>query len=1010
MIPTPNSTGFLRSCLTFALVLGLTAASHAADVYLLPSAAGNGSGSNFANAMAATQLQTAITNLQAGETIHLGSGNYPQEDINITGSGTAGSPKRIIGSDTGTGLPLFVGTFLVDNFATSADYLFKFTGAASHWEIKNLRVREQGYVFDMPLSGETFTLRSNLTFENIAMDTIEDGIRIRNAEHVLVKDCTIIRHTKKAFRIGRYSRYVTFTNCHTDATGGDAGFPTRSIPNGFAGDSSGDGNPPLIYDLRFIDCTARNNRFQQSSGAYWNGDGFSTERGTYNVTFTRCESYDNHDGGFDNKADNVIYDNCIALRNKKGYRIWSNAWFINCVGAYNKKDGGTGASDGVEVGNQGSAIIDGSTFHNNDSAQLRLATGYSLVAYDTILSVDNVFSTGSMTGGTVTLIDSIQYKPGVGPDADPLYVAAAESWEDSPVDGFNSATYSPGKGYFGQGTASTSPTSPNNLDATIDPTSPRRVNLIWTDRSSNESGFIIERSPNNVNFSQIGVVGTNSMTFSDAGLPAATTYYYRVRATNSVGNSSASNTDSVSTPTLTVPTAPAGLTAEISLETPGQVVLIWTDRSNNEDAFLLERSTDNVNFTEIDSIVENLTTVNDLTAAPLTVYYYRVRATNAAGNSAYTSSAKITTPSVYIKDNADSGGITITGSWTAATTTDGFYGTNYLHDGDTGSGKSVTFTPTLAAGGSYTVYARWTDGSNRASNAPIDVTHTGGTTTVSVSQKSKGGAWNLIGTHSFNAGTAGNLKVRNDGANGHVIADAALFMSAPPVSPNAPTSLSATAVSENQIDLSWTDNSNIENSYVIEYSSDNVTFSRAGSVNANTTTFSCTNLAGGITYYFRVSANGGAGYSGYSNTASTFTQLTLIKDNADANGVTFTGSWTATALTSGYYGSNYHHDGNTGGSGGKSVRFTPLVPETGDYEVWVRWTAGSNRASNAPYDVVHAGGTTTFSRSQKYNNGTWMLLDTFTFNAGTAGSVLLRNDGADGYVIADAVRFIRVSP
>ncbi len=126
-------------------------------------------------------------------------------------------------------------------------------------------------------------------------------------------------------------------------------------------------------------------------------------------------------------------------------------------------------------------------------------------------------------------------------------------------------------------------------------------------------------------------------------------------------------------------------------------------------------------------------------------------------------------------------------------------------------------------------------------------------------------------------------------------------------------------------------------------------------------------------------------------------------DNTDATRVTLTGTWSTSATNAGYYGTNYLHDGNTGG--GKSVRYTPDLA-AGDYEVFVRWTANINRADNVPVDVVHAGGTSSFTVNQELNNGTWVSLGTFTFNPGTGGSVLISNTGANGYVVADAVRFV----
>jgi lysophospholipase L1-like esterase len=135
----------------------------------------------------------------------------------------------------------------------------------------------------------------------------------------------------------------------------------------------------------------------------------------------------------------------------------------------------------------------------------------------------------------------------------------------------------------------------------------------------------------------------------------------------------------------------------------------------------------------------------------------------------------------------------------------------------------------------------------------------------------------------------------------------------------------------------------------------------------------------------------------------------IIIDNSDTTGVTISGAWTASSATAGYYGSDYLHDGNTG-QGTKSVRYTPTISQSGTYEVFARWTTNANRATNVRYDIVHAAGTTTAPLiNQQQNNGVWMSLGSYQFNAGTAGSVLLRNDGANGYVIADAVRFVTAS-
>jgi len=83
----------------------------------------------------------------------------------------------------------------------------------------------------------------------------------------------------------------------------------------------------------------------------------------------------------------------------------------------------------------------------------------------------------------------------------------------------------------------TTPLAPSNLIATAAASS-AQVTLTWADNSSNETGFKIERSTDGVSFTQIATTATNIATYTDStGLAYATTYYYRVRATNSVGDS-----------------------------------------------------------------------------------------------------------------------------------------------------------------------------------------------------------------------------------------------------------------------------------------------------------------------------------------------------------------------------------------------------------------------------------------------------------------------------------------
>lgn len=136
-------------------------------------------------------------------------------------------------------------------------------------------------------------------------------------------------------------------------------------------------------------------------------------------------------------------------------------------------------------------------------------------------------------------------------------------------------------------------------------------------------------------------------------------------------------------------------------------------------------------------------------------------------------------------------------------------------------------------------------------------------------------------------------------------------------------------------------------------------------------------------------------------------QWDVITDNTDTTGaVTITGTWTSSTATTGFYGTDYLHDGNTG-QGTKSVAYTPNLPRAGTYQVYARWTASTNRATNVPIDIISSTGKATVTVNQQNNGGTWVLLGTYDFLHGPVGSVTIRTTGANGYVIADAVRFLQ---
>src|SRR2546427_5135707 len=104
------------------------------------------------------------------------------------------------------------------------------------------------------------------------------------------------------------------------------------------------------------------------------------------------------------------------------------------------------------------------------------------------------------------------------------------------------------------------------------------LTLSWTDNSTNEDGFTIERETGSTGtFALIATVGPGVTSFADSGLASATTYCYRVQAFNVAGDSAYSNQACGTTPQTfglavvragtgggTVTSTPAGITCGTS--------------------------------------------------------------------------------------------------------------------------------------------------------------------------------------------------------------------------------------------------------------------------------------------------------------------------------------------------------------------------------------------------------------------------------------------------------------
>lgn len=131
----------------------------------------------------------------------------------------------------------------------------------------------------------------------------------------------------------------------------------------------------------------------------------------------------------------------------------------------------------------------------------------------------------------------------------------------------------------------------------------------------------------------------------------------------------------------------------------------------------------------------------------------------------------------------------------------------------------------------------------------------------------------------------------------------------------------------------------------------------------------------------------------------------IIVDDSDAK---LKGEWQKSTIKRGVH-QGYQHDGGIR-DGACSAQFIATLPAPGEYEVQIAWIPNPNRATNIPVKIEHADGVAerTINQKEKPEKDTYFTsVGKYRFDK--TASVTLSNAGVDGFVVIDAVRWLRVS-
>ena len=367
-----------------------------AELYVSPTGAGDFSGSDAANASTIDHLSDLIALAGPDGRVFLlaDQGAYKLSGaIIVQDGGTLGAPVTIAGVD-GNGQPMqaeFVGTRsdIYDESGVRGNDAFRLLDGANNLNFESMAFEDFGIgAFRVGAPIEHLSI-SKMYAENVSRffeNLVSSGNTDASIDGLTIKEVQIAGFSKDAIRIQYNTSNVLIEDVIGDSEKQDG--------DNFA---MGLHLTDTVHDVA-VHRVEFHNATDTLDPAYFNGDGFVTERGVYNVLFDTVAALGNTDGGFDLKSQNTVVQNAIAIDNARDFRLWDFSVTLNNVlsGATNTHTGDSlPASVWLSRGSS-SSILNSYFFEPHPSTPV-----FDLRYGNLVLTLQNVYTSATFVAATI---------------------------------------------------------------------------------------------------------------------------------------------------------------------------------------------------------------------------------------------------------------------------------------------------------------------------------------------------------------------------------------------------------------------------------------------------------------------------------------------------------------------------------------------------------------------------------------------------------------------------------